>query len=355
MRLDHILTVVDAHAEGETSRVVIGGIVDVPGRTMFEKKLYFERHRDELRGFLLCEPRGSVTLCADVVLPSNHPDADLGYVIIESSDYPPMSGTNTINTATVILETGMLPMTEPITRFNLEAPGGLIAITAECRDGKCERVTFENQPAFAVYVQEPLDVPGVGQLTVDVAYGGGFFVFVDAQALGFDIVPSEGGELARLGQVIKQAAAEQLPVAHPENPEINTVTFTTFLAPPRAGGDGRNANVVSPGRVDRSACGTGTSARMAVLHAQGKLGVGETFVSESILSSNFVGRIERTTRVGEHDAVVPTISGRSWIHATSQIGRHPDDPFAFGYVVSDTWGQHIVSGAQRAPRSLTVR
>src|SRR4051794_725454 len=295
MRLDHILHVVDAHAEGETSRVVVGGIGDVPGHTMFEKKQYFERERDELRSFLLCEPRGTVTLCADIVLPSNHPDADFGYVIIESSDYPPMSGTNTINTATVILETGLIPMEEPVTRLNLEAPGGLIAIEAECRDGKCVRVKFENQPAFAVYIQEPLHVPDVGDLIVDVAYGGGFFVFADATALGFDIVPSEARELSRLGQLIKQAAAEQLPVVHPENPEINTVTFTTFLGPPRAGGHGRNTNIVSPGRADRSACGTGTSARMAVLHAQGRLAVGEDFISESILSSNFVGRIERTT------------------------------------------------------------
>jgi proline racemase len=288
-----------------------------------------------------------VTLCADVVLPSNHPDADFGYVIIESSDYPPMSGTNTINTVTVMLETGLIPMQEPVTRFNLEAPGGVIAIEAECRDGKCVRVKFENQPAFAVYVQEPLHVPGVGDLIVDVAYGGGFFVFADATALGFDIVPSEARELSRLGQIIKQAAAEQLPVVHPENPDINTVTFTTFLAPPRVGGHGRNTNVISPGRVDRSACGTGTSARMAVLHQQGRLAVGEDFVSESILNSNFVGRIERTMRVGEYDAIVPSISGRSWIYATAQIGRHPDDPFGLGYALSDTWGDQVVDGAQR--------
>lgn len=338
MRLDHILHVVDAHAEGETSRVVIGGIVDLPGESMFDKRQYLMEHRDELRRFLLCEPRGTVTLCADFVLPSSHPDADYGYVIVESTDYPPMSGTNTINTATVLLETGMVPMVEPVTHFNLEAPGGIITIEARCSDGKAESIKFFNQPAFATRLDVPLQVPEIGVLRVDIAYGGGFFVFIDAPALGFDIVPSEARELARVGQVVKRAAAEQYPVVHPQFPDVHTVTFACFLAPPRNGGDGRNANIVSPGRVDRSACGTATSARMAVLHARGQLGIGEDFVHESILSSRFIGRIENTVTIGDYEAIVPSITGRSWIYATSQIGRHPTDPFGHGYQLSDSWG-----------------
>lgn len=338
MRLDQVLHVVDAHAEGETSRVVLGGIVDLPGDTMAEKRAHLVEHRDELRRFLLCEPRGTVTLCADFVLPSSHPGADYGFIIVESTDYPPMSGTNTINVATVLLETGMVEMVEPITRFGLEAPGGLIDIEAHCRDGKAESITFVNQPAFAAHLDVGLDVPEIGELRVDIAYGGGFFVFVDAPALGFEIVPSEARELARVGQIVKRAAAEQYPVVHPEDPDVHTVTFACFLAPARNGGDGRNANIVSPGRVDRSACGTATSARMAVLHARGELAVGTDFVHESILSSRFVGRIEDTVKVGDHDAVVPSITGRSWIYATAQVGRHPSDPFPNGYQLTDSWG-----------------
>jgi proline racemase len=338
LRLDHILHVIDAHAEGETSRVVLAGIGDLPGVTMFDKRQHLMAHRDELRRFLLTEPRGTLTLCADIVLPSSHPEADFGYVIIESTDYPPMSGTNTINTATVLLETGMVPMVEPVTRFNLEAPGGLVAIEAQCRDGKAESITFLNQPAFATHLDVPLDVPEVGEMTVDIAYGGGFFVFIDAAALGFSIIPSEARELARMGQLIKRAAAVQYPIRHPQFPDIHTVTFACFTAPPLHGGDGRNTNIVSPGRVDRSACGTATSARLAVLHARGELAVGEDFIHESILSSRFIGQITDTCEIGGYSGVLPSITGRAWIYAVSQIGRHPSDPFGFGYQLSDNWG-----------------
>lgn len=338
MRLERLLQYVDAHAEGEPSRVVIGGIVDLPGETMLDKRASFIATHDHLRRLLLNEPRGMVALCADIVLPSSHPDAALGYLIIEPTDYPVMSGTNTINTATVILEAGLLPMTEPVTRFNLEAPAGLIGIEAECRDGKCVRITFENQPAFVSHLDVPLEVAGVGDLVVDVAYGGAFFAFVDATALGFSIVPDEAADLARVGELITRAAAEQIAVRHPESPGIpQEVTFTNWLAPARVGGHGRNANIVSPGRVDRSACGTATSARLAVLHARGALGVGEPFVSESILDTNFIATIRRLTTVGGAPAVVPTISGRSWIYGQGQVGIHPDDPFPTGYMLTDTW------------------
>ena len=233
MRLDHALQYVDAHAEGEPSRVVVGGMVDVPGDTMLEKRGHCMHELDHVRQMLLREPRGMVSLSADIVLPSSHPAAELGDAIIESTDYPVMSGTNTINTATVILETGLVPMTEPVTRFNLEAPAGIIEIVAECRDGKCERVTFRNQPAFVSHLGVQLHVPGVADLTVDVAYGGAFFVFVDATALGYAIVPDEAGDLARLGELVTRAAAEQIPVQHPDSPEIpQEITFTNWWAPP---------------------------------------------------------------------------------------------------------------------------
>lgn len=338
MRLTNVIHAVDAHAEGEPSRVVVGGVLDVPGQTIFEKKLFLEREHDDLRRFLLFEPRGHAALSADLVLPATHPDADAGFIIMESTDYPPMSGTNTICTATVLLETGMLPMVEPITRLILESPAGLIPIEAQCKGGKCERVTFTNAPAFVARLDAVVQVPMIGPVTVDIAYGGAFFAFVDATALGFELVPGEAGELARVGQLIKQAAAAQFPVRHPENEDIHTITFTTFVGPPRAGGHGRNATVVSPGRLDRSACGTATCARLAVLSERGQLRPGADYVHESILSTNFVGRIVETTTVGPYTAVVPSISGRAWITAVHQFGRDPSDPFGSGYTLSDTWG-----------------
>lgn len=351
MRLTNIIHAVDAHAEGEPARIVLGGVVDVPGKTMFEKKLYLERERDDLRRFLLFEPRGAAAMCVDLVLPTTHPEADAGFVIMESTDYPPMSGTNCMCTVTVLLETGVLPMTEPVTNLTMETPAGLVRIEAECKDGKCERVNFVNAPAFATHLDADVEVPGIGRVTVDVAYGGAFFAFVDATALGFEVVPDEAADLARVGQQIKAAAAEQIPVAHPENEDINTITFTNFLAPPRDGGDGRNANVISPGRIDRSACGTATCARLAVLARRGQLEPGVDFVHESILSTNFVGRIEETMQVGPYPAVVPKISGRAWITGVHQFGRDPSDPFSAGFTLPDTWGvgvsaPHRVTAAQ---------
>jgi len=338
VRLQRMLEYVDAHAEGEPSRIVIGGLGDVPGETMLDKRGYLMRERDDLRRLLLHEPRGMVSLSADLILPSSHPDADLGYVIIESTDYPVMSGTNTINTATVILELGLAPMTEPVTRLRLEAPAGIIEIEAQCRDGKCERVTFHNQPAFVVRLGVPLEVTGIGTVAVDVAYGGAFFAFVDASTLGFAIVPEEAAELAHLGELVTRAAAEQAPVHHPGSPHIpQEVTFTNWWASPRDGGDWRNTNIVSPGRVDRSACGTATCAWMAIQHAAGTLAVGQPFISESILGSNFIGRVESLTRVGDLAAIVPSVSGRAWVYGRGHLGCDPDDPFTDGYTLSDTW------------------
>ncbi len=248
MRLERLLQYVDAHAEGEPSRVVIGGIVDLPGETMLDKRASFIATHDHLRCLLLNEPRGMVALCADIVLPSSHPDAALGYLIIEPTDYPVMSGTNTINTATVILEAGLLPMTEPVTRFNLEAPAGLIGIEAECRDGKCVRITFENQPAFVSHLDVPLEVAGVGDLVVDVAYGGAFFAFVDATALGFSIVPDEAADLARVGELITRAAAEQIAVRHPGEPRASRRRSRSRTGSPRRGSAGTAGTRTSSAR-----------------------------------------------------------------------------------------------------------
>ena len=340
MRWSRTLTVVGAHAAGEVGNVVTGGLGDVPGETMFAKKVHLEEHADQLRLLLLNEPRGSVVQSVNFVLPTRHPEAQLGYVVAESQEYPAMSGSNTICVATVLLETGMLPMQEPWTDLVLEAPAGLIRLRCRCEDGRVLSVRFTNRPSFAYHLDAHVEVPGRGTVRVDVAWGGMAYVLVDAPDLGFGLTPDEGRDLCVVGQEVKQAAAEQLKAVHPENPEFPGITQTGFTGPLRRA-DGvltsRNAVVVSPGRLDRSPCGTGTSARLAVLHAKGQIGVGEPFDHESIIGTHFTGTVEETTAVGPYPATTTSIAGSAWLTSISQVGLDPTDPFPRGYRLSDTW------------------
>ncbi|MBX6323130.1 MAG: proline racemase family protein [Rhodospirillaceae bacterium] len=355
MRFSRMITVVGVHAEGELNEVITGGVLDVPGATMFDKMRHLATQGDELRRFLLFEPRGKVNQCVNLVVPPTRPEADAGFIIIEAEHYVPMSGSNTICTVTALLETGMLPMQEPVTRLTLEAPGGLVAVEAACRDGKCESVTFTNVPAFVFHLDRPVEVEGLGTVTVDVAYGGMIYAIVDAAALGFAVEPSEAREMVEVGERIKRAAAEQVPVAHPLNPEIHTINQTEFAGPLRVV-DGRktarNGVVVSPGRLDRSPCGTGTTARLAVMHAKGQIAPGEPFVHESIIGTRFVGRILGTVPVGPLPGLHIAITGRGWITAFHQYVLDPADPFPTGFTLSDTWPtpEVIARLARRRPR-----
>src|SRR3954451_19573469 len=309
---------------------------------MLEKMQHLEREGDDLRRLLLFEPRGSAPLSLDLVLPSAHPEADAGFLIMESCTYEGMSGLNTINTATVLLETGMLPMREPVTELVLEAPAGLVRVRADCRHGRCERITFQNVASFATHLDAPVEVPGAGSLRVDVAYGGAFCAFVDAAALGFAIVPDEARALADLGERIRPHANEQLEIAHPLEPALSHLSFVVFVAPPRVGGHARHATIVSPGRLDRAPTGTATSARVAVLDARGELG--DEYIAESVLDTRFTGRIVRRTKVGDLDAVVPAITGRAWVTGYHQIVIDPTDPLRDGFKLPDTWGPGSMEG-----------
>jgi proline racemase len=341
VRFSKVLTVVGCHAEGEVGNVVTGGVGDVPGPTMFDKRRYLEQHRDDIRKLLLREPRGAVTRSVNVVLPSSHPDAQLGYVVMESTEYPAMSGSNTICVATVLLETGILPAEEPETRLVLESPAGLIRLRCTVRDGKVTSVRFTNQPAFVYHLDAKVEVEGIGSLSADVAWGGMAYVLVDAASLGFALTPDESYDLCVAGQRIKEAAAAQISAVHPENPEYAGITQTEFTLPVGRDADGvltaRNAVIVSPGRIDRCPCGTGTSARLAVMHARGQITAGERFVHTSIIGSRFDSVVESRTRVGGIDAVIPSVAGQAWITDISQVGIDPTDPFPEGYTLSDTW------------------
>jgi proline racemase len=340
MKMKRMVSVVGLHTGGERNDVITGGVLDVPGKTMFEKMRYLETQADDLRKLLLQEPRGTVTQCINLVLPPCDPRADAGFVIMESEHYPPMSGSNTICTVTALLETGMLPMQEPYTDLVLEAPGGLIKVRAHCADGKCISVRFANVPCFVFGLDLPVEVPGMGTLTVDVAYGGMIYVLVNAESLGFSITPDEAAEMVDVGEAIKAAAAEQIPAVHPDNPEIHTINQTLFAGPLERGPQGlmsKNGVIVSPGRLDRSPCGTGTSARLAVLHARGLIEPGEQFVHKSIIGSEFIGEIVETLSIGGKPAIRPTITGGAWITGFHQYVLDSSDPFPTGYTLSDLW------------------
>jgi trans-L-3-hydroxyproline dehydratase len=337
MRLRRAITVIGCHAGGEIGNVVVGGVLPPPGESIFEQMQALARD-DSLRRLLLREPRGSVAVHANLIVPPTGDDCDAGYIIMEPTEYPAMSGSNTICVATVLLETGMVEMHEPETTLRLEAPAGVVEVTARCTNGKCESVELTNVPCFAEHVDAPLEVDGLGTLSVDVAYGGMWYAIADASALGFALEPSEARELSAVGERIRAAAREQLSCVHPENPKIAGVSIVQIAEPWQGVGRvSKNAVVVAPGRLDRSATGTGLSARMAALHARGELRVGDTMSHASVIGSTFDGRLVAETKVGDRPAIVPAIRGSAWITGITQVLVDPTDPFPEGYLLSDTW------------------
>jgi proline racemase len=339
MRATKILHVVSVHAEGEVGDVIVGGVPMPPGATLWEQSRFIAND-GTLRDFVLNEPRGGVFRHVNLLVPPKDPRAAAGFLIMEPADTPPMSGSNSICVATIVLETGLVPMTEPQTRFALEAPGGLVEIVADCHDGKAKRISVRNVPSFADRLDAPLEVAGVGTLQVDTAYGGDSFVIVDAAALGFAIRPDEAKDLAELGMKIVAAANAQLGFTHPVNKDWDHISFCQFagaLTEQDGALSGANAVAIRPGKIDRSPTGTGCSARMAVLHARGRMKAGDRYVARSILDSVFDCRIVEATTIGGRPAIVPEISGQAWITGTHQHMLDPTDPWPRGYRLSDTW------------------
>ena len=337
MRAQRAITVVGCHAGGEVGNVVVGGVLPPPGETVFEQMQALARD-DSLRRLLLREPRGSVAQHANLVVPPTREGCDAGYIIMEPTEYPAMSGSNTICVATVLLETGMVELREPETTLRLEAPAGLVEVTARCKDGRCESVELTNVPSFADRLDAPLEVAGLGTLSVDVAFGGMWYAIADAGALGFAIEPEEARELCEAGERIRVAARKQLECVHPENPEIAGVSIVQIAEPWQGvGRTSRNAVVVSPGRLDRSATGTGLSARMAALHARGQMRAGDGMAHASVLGTTFEGRIVGEATVAGRRAIVPAICGSAWITGVTQVLVDPSDPFPEGYLLPDTW------------------
>ena len=351
MKVSNMIHAVDLHACGEPGRVIVGGVLDVPGESMFDKMQHLSQKADSLRLRMLREPRGYPAANCNLILPSNNPEAVAGFVIMEQTEYPGMSGTNTICVVTTLIETGMVEVNEPFTDFKLDTPAGLISIRAEVSNGKATNVTFENVPAFSVYTNESISVPEIGEVKVDVAYGGMFYVILDSEELGLKLSPENGGEIVRVAEMVKAIASEKLPVVHPENKEISGITIAVVSGPPEnPAATLKNVVVVSTGKldwdrpetwkgvIDRSPCGTGTCAKMASLFEKNMLDVDTDFIHEGILGTTFTGRLVRKTKVGDYDAVVPTITGRAWITGFAQYVLDDSDPFPEGFTIGDIWG-----------------
>tara|TARA_R110002049_G_scaffold188402_2_gene356898 strand:- start:107891 stop:108919 length:1029 start_codon:yes stop_codon:yes gene_type:complete len=340
MRSSKTVHVISAHAEGEVGDVIVGGVTPPPGDTLWEQSRWIARDQT-LRNFVLNEPRGGVFRHVNLLVPPKNPAADAAFIIMEPEDTPPMSGSNSICVSTVLLDGGILPMTEPVTHLTLEAPGGLVKVRAECRNGKAERIFVQNLPSFAARLDVPLEVAGLGTIRVDTAYGGDSFVVVDAAALGFSLVAEEAHEIARLGVRITDAANKALQFEHPENPDWRHFSFCLFAGPVTRDDDGLRAGAavaIQPGKVDRSPTGTALCARMALLHARGQMTQGETLTTVSLIGSTFTGQILGETTVGDVAAILPELSGRGWITGMHQHMLDPDDPWPQGYRLSDTWG-----------------
>ena len=340
MRSTKTVHVISAHAEGEVGDVIVGGVLPPPGDTIWAQSRWIAQD-ETLRRFVLNEPRGGVFRHVNLLVPPKHSEAQAAFIIMEPEDTPPMSGSNAICVATVLLDAGLVPMEEPETHLVLEAPGGLVRVRAHCRGGKAERIFVQNLPSFAADLGVALEVEGLGTLAVDTAYGGDSFVIVDAGALGLDLVAHEAHRIARTGVAITDAANRQLRFHHPENPDWTHFSFCLFAGPLVREGHALTAGAavaVQPGKVDRSPTGTALCARMAVLHAKGEMGMEDTLTVRSIIGSTFAGRILGETTVGDRAAILPELSGRGWITGIHQHMLDPADPWPEGYRLSDTWG-----------------
>jgi proline racemase len=337
MRWTRTLEMVEAHAEGEVGRVVTGGALDIPGATVLDKMTHINTVDDALRRFLCFEPRGHAAMSTNLLVPPSLPDADASFLILQGDRAHAMSGSNAICVTTVLLETGLLPMVEPETVVRLETPAGLVTATAACRDGKCQQVSLDMTPAFVDSLDVTVDVPGLGPVTVDIAFGGVFYALIDPRPLGLRIVPDQARALVDAGTRIHRALNATQDIRHPEIPSIAGISYTRFVDRTETG-DLLGATVLPPGRLDRSPCGTGNAARMAARHARGEVVVGDRATARSIIGSRFDAELLGTTTVAGRPATLTQVTGRGWIHGFHRIGLDPTDPWPQGYLLSDTWG-----------------
>ena len=341
MKSSKLIHIVSCHAEGEVGNVIVGGVSPPIGGSLWEQARWIDQDQ-KLRQFVLNEPRGGVFKHVNLLVPAKNKKAIQGFIVMEPEHTPPMSGSNSICVSTVMLDTGLIQMQEPITEFILEAPGGLVPVKAFCENGKAKSIEIQNVASFADKLDVNLEIEGVGTLIVDTAYGGDSFVLVNAAELGFEIKPDEAKDISELGAKITAAANQQLGFTHPENADWNHISFCE-IALPLYEEEGvkvsRNSVVIDPGKLDRSPCGTGCSARMAVLNAKGEMKKGERMIGRSIIDSRFDCAIVDEVNIGNKNAIIPSIRGRAWITGTHQLMLDSDDPWPQGYRLTDTWAK----------------
>ena len=333
MRAARYLAAVDSHTEGMPTRVITGGVGPIPGATMLERKLHFEAELDDLRLLLMREPRGHAAMSGAILQPPTRADADWGVLFIEVSGCLPMCGHGAIGVATVLVETGMVVVSEPETVVRLDTPAGLVEARVAVDAGRARSVTLRNVPSFLHARDATVDVPGLGSVRYDMAFGGNFYALLPAADVGLEVDPARAQTLIERGLQIGAAIEAADPPVHPEDPRIAGCRHVIFHAPGRDGADARAATSIHPGWLDRSPCGTGTSARLAQLHARGELAVGERFVNESVIGTRFTGRIAAEATVGGRPAIVPEITGRAWVTAMGQYLLDADDPFPAGFTL----------------------
>ena len=340
MRWTKTVTMVEAHAEGEVGRIVTGGVGPLPGTTMLDALNYMNTDGDDLRRFLVFEPRGSAQMSTVLQLPPRHPDADVGFIVMQGDKAHAMSGSNTICLATVLLETGQIDMKEPQTQFTLDTASGLVEVTAACHDGKCERVTLTLADCYADRLDAVIDLEGYGPITFDIAFGGIFYALVDVGQFGLRITPEDARKLVEAGSALHRAVNAAFDIRHPDFPGLEGLSYVMFTGTTPEG-DLQGATIMPPGRIDRSPCGTGNSARLAVMAARGQAKKGDVFTAKSIINSEFTVAIADLQETSGHPRITPQISGRGWIHGIHQIGVDPSDPYPHGFSLTDCWGEAL--------------
>lgn len=331
MRSKLLFSAVDSHTEGMPTRVVTGGFAPIPGETMNDKRLYFQENLDHLRRLLMTEPRGHGAMSGSILMPPTRDDCDFGVLYIEVSGLLPMCGHGTIGTATVLVETGMVEVVEPVTTIRLDTPAGLVIARVAVSDGHADSVTIENVPSYTERLDAKVEVPGLGTVPYSLAFGGNFYAMVDLDDVGIEFDRKHKQDILQAGLKIMDAINESQPPKHPTIEGLDHVHHVEFIAPGSTAEYSRHAMAIYPGWFDRSPCGTGTSARMAELYSRGELPLETDFINESFIGSQFTGRLIAETKVGEYDAVIPTITGRAWVTGIGQYLLDPSDPFPEGF------------------------
>ena len=331
------ITMVEAHAEGEVGRIVTSVVNDIPGETMLEKMNYINQVDDSLRRFLVFEPRGYAQMSTNLIFEPIHKEADIGFLILQGDKAHAMSGSNSICLVTVLLETGRIEMIEPKTIVTLDTPAGLVRAVASCKNGKCERVTLDMTPSYADQLDTIIEVEGLGEVIVDIAFGGIFYALINPSQFNLKILPENARKLVDIGTKVHRAINSQIKIKHPQIEGLKGISYTMFVGHD-SDGVMKGATILPPGRIDRSPCGTGNSARLAVMEARGQAEVGQSFLARSIIDSEFKVEILEKKTIAGKSGIIPRVSGRAWIHGVHQIGVDPSDPFPLGYKVADCWG-----------------